>query len=139
MKISFDKISLKTENESDMIDITINIQRIIEDSNIKNGFIVVFVPGSTGAITTIEYEPGLQKDFPAMLERVSPKDILYEHEKRWNDENGHSHVRASLIGPSLVIPFRDSKLTLGIWQQVVFIELDVRPRNREIVVQIVGE
>ncbi len=138
MKINFGKINIESK-EMEMIDITENIQKKISDSNLRDGFIIVFVPGSTGAITTIEYEPGLQKDFPDMLERISPKDIPYDHEKRWHDGNGHSHVRASLIGPSLVVPFHDSKLTLGTWQQIVFIELDVRPRKRELIVEIVGE
>ncbi len=138
MQIIFEKISLQT-NELDMIDITSEIQDLVKSSNLKNGFIIVFVPGSTGAITTIEYEPGLMKDFPSMLERISPKGISYEHEKRWHDGNGHSHVRASLLGPSLTVPYRNSKLTLGTWQQIVFIELDIKPRRRELIVQIFGE
>jgi secondary thiamine-phosphate synthase enzyme len=138
MKINFEKINIESE-ELEMIDITGNIQKIISDSNLRNGFIVIFVPGSTGALTTIEYEPGLQKDFPDMLERISPKNMHYEHEERWHDRNGHSHVRASLIGPSLVVPFHDQKLTLGTWQQIVFIELDVRSRKRELIVEICGE
>ncbi|MCW3975464.1 MAG: secondary thiamine-phosphate synthase enzyme YjbQ [Candidatus Bathyarchaeota archaeon] len=138
MKINFGKIDIESK-ETEMIDITENIQKNINDSNLRDGYIIVFVPGSTGAITTIEYESGLQRDFPDMLERISPKSIPYEHEKRWHDGNAHSHVRASLIGPSLVVPFRNSKLTLGTWQQIVFIELDVRPRKRELIVEIVGE
>ncbi|MCK5604657.1 secondary thiamine-phosphate synthase enzyme YjbQ [Candidatus Pacearchaeota archaeon] len=138
MKIIFEKISLKTK-ELDIVDITDDLQKIVKSSNLKNGFIIIFVSGSTGAITTIEYEPGLMKDFPSMLERISPKRVSYEHEKRWHDGNGHSHVRASLLGPSLTVPFRNSKLTLGTWQQVVFIELDTKPRARELVVQIIGE
>ncbi len=122
-----------------MIDITANIHKIIKNSKFKNGFLIIFIPGSTGAITTIEYEPGLLKDFPSMLERISPKNLEYEHEKRWHDGNGHSHVRASLLGPSLTVPFQDSKMMLGIWQQIVFIELDIKPRTRELVVQVIGE
>ena len=138
MRIIFEKISLQTK-ELDIVDITGDIQEIVKSSNLRNGFIIVFVSGSTGAITTIEYEPGLMKDFPSMLERISPKSMPYEHEKRWHDGNGHSHVRASLLGPSLTVPFHDSKLTLGTWQQVVFIELDIKSRTRELVVQIIGE
>lgn len=138
MKIFFEKIRLQTK-ELNMIDITANIQKIIKNSNFKNGFLIIFIPGSTGAITTIEYEPGLLKDFPSMLERISPKNLEYEHEKRWHDGNGHSHVRASLLGPSLTVPFQDSKMTLGTWQQIVFIELDIKPRTRELVVQVIGE
>jgi secondary thiamine-phosphate synthase enzyme len=101
--------------------------------------ITIFVSGSTGALTTIEYEPGLVVDFPNMLDRIAPKDVEYAHEKMWHDGNGHSHVRASLIGPSLTIPFKDKKLLLGTWQQIVFLELDTRSRNRNLVLQIVGE
>ena len=139
MKIFTEKISLEKSRELDIIDITGRIQKIVQKFHLRNGFIIIFVPGSTGAITTIEYEPGLLKDFPDMLERISPKDISYEHEKRWHDGNGHSHVRASMLGPSLTVPFGDSKLTLGTWQQIVFVELDVRHRTRELYVQIVGE
>jgi len=105
----------------------------------RSGVAVLFVPGSTGAITTIEYEPGLLADLPIALERLAPKDASYEHEKRWHDGNGHSHIRASTIGPDLSVPFRDKKLTLGTWQQIVFLELDVRPRDRTVIVQLVGE
>jgi secondary thiamine-phosphate synthase enzyme len=90
-------------------------------------------------LTTIEYEPGLLKDFPNMVERIAPKNLVYEHEKRWHDGNGHSHVRASLIGPSLTVPFANGRLTLGTWQQIIFMELDVRSRARNLVLQIMGE
>ena len=103
------------------------------------GIVTVFVPGSTGALTTMEYEPGLKQDFPTMLETVSPRDKWYEHENTWHDHNGHSHVRASLVGASLTIPFEGAKLLLGTWQQVVFIECDIRPREREIILQIMGQ
>ncbi|HZY94100.1 MAG TPA: secondary thiamine-phosphate synthase enzyme YjbQ [Candidatus Bathyarchaeia archaeon] len=104
----------------------------------RNGIIVLFLPGSTAALTTIEYEPGLLHDFPAMLDRIAPSNIPYEHENHWHDGNGHSHVRASLLGPDLTIPLQDGKLVLGTWQQIVFIELDIRPRNREIIIQLIG-
>ena len=104
-----------------------------------DGVAFLFVPGSTGALTTIEYEPGLISDFPVALERLAPKDLPYEHEKRWHDGNGHSHVRASLLGPDLSVPFQKRKLLLGTWQQIVFVELDVRPRDRTIIVQVIGE
>ena len=109
------------------------------ETKLKNGIVTVFVPGSTGALTTIEYEPGLLKDFPNMLERIAPKNLVYEHEKRWHDGNGHSHVRASLIGPSLTVPFANGRLTLGTWQQIIFMELDVRSRARNLILQIMGE
>jgi len=132
-------LSLSTKGELDMIDITISVGKVVKDTKLENGIVTVFVPGSTGALTTIEYEPGLLKDFPDMLERMIPKSLEYEHEKRWHDGNGHSHVRASLIGPSLTIPFKEKRLILGTWQQVVFIELDIRSRSRELILQIIGE
>ncbi|MCP8317753.1 MAG: YjbQ family protein [archaeon] len=132
-------LSLRTKGELDMIDITESVSKAINETNLRSGIVTIFVPGSTGALTTIEYEPGLLKDFPEMLERIAPKNIYYEHEKRWHDHNGHSHVRASLIGPSLTIPFKDKKLTLGTWQQLVFIELDIHSRSRELVLQMMGE
>ena len=122
-----------------MIEITDQLAKCIRDSNLKDGIATVFVAGATGALTTIEYEPGLLQDFPNMLERVAPRDVDYEHEKRWHDGNGHSHVRASLIGPSITIPFENGRATLGTWQQVVFVELDTRGRSRELVVQMIGK
>jgi len=132
-------ISVKTKGEVDIIDLTDKIDGAVENSGLNKGIVTIFVPGSTGALTTIEYEPGLLQDFPAALERIAGKDISYEHEKRWHDGNGHSHVRASLLGPSLTVPFNDGKLILGTWQQIVFIELDVRSRARNLVLQIIGE
>ena len=129
----------RTHREGEIIDITDKTQRVVESSRMRSGVAVLFVPGSTGAITTIEYEPGLLADLPIALERLAPKDASYEHEKRWHDGNGHSHIRASMIGPDLSVPFRDKKLTLGTWQQIVFLELDVRPRDRTVIVQLVGE
>jgi secondary thiamine-phosphate synthase enzyme len=133
------QLSLKTEGEGDIIDLTGMVSEAVSESGVKNGVVTVFVPGATGALTTIEYEPGLLMDFPNMLERVAPKSILYEHEKRWHDGNGHSHVRASLIGPSLTVPIVKEKMTLGTWQQIVFLELDVRSRTRKLTLQIMGE
>ncbi len=130
---------IKTDGENDIIDITNQTSEVVEESKLENGIITVFVTGSTAAITTIEYEPGLQQDFPDMLSRVAPKDIEYAHDNKWHDGNGHSHVRASLIGPSLTIPFIGGHLMLGTWQQVVLLEMDTRPRERKIVLQIIGE
>ena len=106
--------------------------------SIKNGIVTLFVVGSTAAITTIEYEQGLQRDFPSMLERIAPKGIEYEHDNTWHDDNGHAHIRASLIGPSLTIPFINGETSLGTWQQIVFVEMDTRSRKRKIVVQLIG-
>lgn len=132
-------LQVKSKGESDIIDLTGYTAKAVHDSNIKDGIITVFVVGSTAAITTIEFERGLAMDFPEMLSRVVPKDIDYEHEKMWNDGNGHSHVRASLIGPSLTIPFRDGTLLLGTWQQVVLMEMDTKHRERRVILQIMGE
>ena len=132
-------IKIKSEKENDMIDLTERVSEIILKSEISNGIITIFVGGSTGSITTIEYEPGLIKDFPDMLSRIAPKNIGYNHEEMWHDGNGHSHVKASLIGPSITIPIINNKLYLGNWQQIVFVEFDVRNRTRNLVLQIIGE
>ncbi len=132
-------LSLNTRGEGDILDITDAVSKAVVESGLKNGVVTVFVPGSTGALTTIEYEPGLLKDLPNILERIAPRNIPYEHEKRWHDGNGHSHVRASLIGPSLTVPFIDGRLMLGTWQQIVFVELDIRSRSRRLILQIIGE
>lgn len=128
-----------TKGELQMINITEDVSKVIQESKIKDGIATIFVPGSTAAITTIEYEPGLLKDFPDMLERIAPKNMNYEHEQMWHDGNGHSHVRASLVGPSLTVPFTNKHLALGTWQQIVLVELDTRGRDRSLVVQIIGE
>jgi secondary thiamine-phosphate synthase enzyme len=122
-----------------MIDITRQTDEAIKASGLQDGIVAIFVSGSTAAVTTIEYEPGLKKDFPAMLDRVAPKNIEYEHDNTWHDGNGHSHVRASLIGPSLTVPFNDKRLMLGTWQQIVLVETDTRPRERSIILQMIGE
>ena len=139
MTVVTKQLSLNTRGEQDIIDITGMVSEAVNESGVKDGVITVFVPGATGALTTIEYEPGLLMDFPNMLERVAPKNLSYEHEKRWHDGNGHSHVRASLIGPSLTIPVVKGELTLGTWQQIIFLELDVHSRRRTLILQIIGE
>jgi len=139
MKVVSDTIKLHTEGEGDMIDMTLQLSNIVKESKIKNGTVTIFVSGSTAAVTTIEYEPGLTHDFPAMLSRIVPKDIEYEHDNTWHDGNGHSHVRSSLIGPSITIPIIHGKLTLGTWQQVVLLEMDTKSRNRTVILQIMGE
>jgi len=139
MAIVTKHLTVRTRGETDMVDLTEEVERAVKQTNLNNGVVTIFVQGSTGALTTIEYEPGLLRDFPAMLERVASKSIEYEHERRWHDGNGHSHVRASLLGPSLTVPFTEGKLTLGTWQQIVFVELDIRSRSRDLVLQIIGE
>lgn len=131
-------IVLNSKGENDIIDITNNVKKILLESRLKNGIVTLFVVGSTAAITTIEYEPGLRRDFPTMLERIAPKGIEYEHDNTWHDGNGHAHIRASLIGPSLTIPFINGQTSLGTWQQIVFVEMDTRSRKRKIVVQLIG-
>lgn len=122
-----------------MIDITQKIEEVVLKSGLNTGICTVFCPGSTGSIITIEYEGGLLKDFPEAMERLAPQDATYEHHLRWRDGNGHSHIRASIIGPSLTIPFVDTKLTLGTWQQVTFVDFDNKSRNRKIEILIIGE
>jgi len=133
------QLSIHTKGEGEISDITGEVSEAITEARLKDGIVTVFVPGSTGALTTIEYETGLLKDLPDILERIAPKAFRHEHEKRWHDGNGHSHVKASLIGPSLTVPFVNGRLTLGTWQQIIFMELDVRSRVRNLVIQIMGE
>ncbi len=139
MGVYCDEINIETNGETDIVDITSKVQKVITMSKIRNGIVCIFVPGSTGTITTIEYEPGLMKDLPRALDKIAPKNIHYEHHETWHDDNGHSHVKASIMGPSSTFPIKNAKLIHGTWQQLVFIELDTRPRNRNIIVNIVGE
>jgi secondary thiamine-phosphate synthase enzyme len=122
-----------------MFDITPETSKMLTESKLRDGIITIFVSGSTGAVTTMEYEPGLKQDFPNMLSRIAPRNMEYQHENMWHDGNGHSHVRASLIGPSLTIPFKNSTLMLGTWQQIVFLEMDVGKRERNVILQMMGE
>jgi len=133
------QLSIHTKGEGDIQDITQKVSNAVAETRLQSGIVTVFVAGSTGALTTIEYEPGLLTDLPNILERIAPKSLSYEHEKRWHDGNGHSHIRASLMGPSITVPFINRRLTLGTWQQLVFVELDVRSRTRNIVLQVIGE
>jgi secondary thiamine-phosphate synthase enzyme len=139
MTVITQTINVKTKGQDNIIDITKQTSKEIEESKIKNGIATIFVSGSTAALTTIEYEPGLLSDFPNMLDRIAPKNIEYGHEKMWHDGNGHSHVRASLIGPSLTVPFCNGELMLGTWQQIVLVELDTKSRDRSLILQIIGE
>ncbi len=132
------RISLETTGGIALKDITRDLHRVLSESGLKEGSLVIFVPGSTAAVTTIEYEPGLIADIKRALEHIAPAGIPYEHDQRWHDGNGHSHIRAALLKPSLTVPFVDGALLLGTWQQVVFIELDVRPRTRAVVIQLIG-
>jgi secondary thiamine-phosphate synthase enzyme len=132
-------IEFETKGDADVVDITRMVVNAVRSSELTDGIVVVFVPGATGALTTIEYEPGLVADMRRALERVAPEGEEYEHNRRWGDGNGHSHIRASLIGPSLTVPVVNGELALGRWQQMVFIDMDNRPRRRRLLLQIMGE
>lgn len=133
------RIELNTKGNCHIVDITGQVSEEVLRSGLKDGIVTIFVPGSTAGVTTVEYEPGLVSDLQRLFDRVAPADINYRHNLRWGDGNGHSHVRASLLGPSLTVPFAEKRLTLGTWQQIVFIDFDIRPRRRELVLQIMGE
>jgi secondary thiamine-phosphate synthase enzyme len=139
MKTRIERIQIDTLGGVQIIDITNHVQELLTKSDLKDGLVTVFVPGSTATVTTIEYEPGLIADMEKALDRIAPKNGHYEHDQRWHDGNGHSHVRAAFLKPSVAIPFSNKTLMLGTWQQLVFIELDVRPRNRTIVVHLMGD
>ncbi len=130
---------VRTRGQGDARDITDEVAGAIQQAGLRAGLVTVFVSGSTAGITTIEYEPGVVTDLDAALERVAPRAGEYRHHLRWGDDNGASHVRAGLVGPSLTIPFRNGELVLGTWQQIVLLEFDTRPRTRQYVIQLLGE
>jgi secondary thiamine-phosphate synthase enzyme len=132
-------IKLQTRGETDIVDITPDLQNKVVRSGITRGTVTVFVSGSTASITTIEYEDGLIADFKSLWDRIAPRGLSYQHNERWGDGNGYAHVRASLLGGSLVIPIADGRLLLGTWQQVILVDFDNRPRSRQIILQIMGE
>ena len=134
-----EKLSFSTRGFNDIIDITHRVDGVLGHSKIENGLVTVFCPGSTGSVTTLEYESGMVSDLQRAIERMVPSNTPYEHDNRWSDGNGFSHVRAALMKPSLTIPLLKGKLTLGTWQQIVFIDFDNRGRERDLVVQIIGE
>ena len=137
MAVITDSIQVSTKGRRDVIDITHNISDVISRNKVKNGIIVIFVPGSTAALTTIEYEPGLKQDIDEYLERIFPYSADYHHHNTWHDDNGAAHLQASLIGPSITVPIAEGRLTIGTWQQVVLIDCDTRPRKRDLVAQII--
>ena len=132
-------ISLQTKGQCDIIDITSQVARQVAEADINSGTATVFVAGSTAGVATIEFESGVLSDLKAMWERIVPQGIPYDHDRAWGDGNGYSHVRASFLGASLVVPFNDKRLILGTWQQIVLIDFDNRPRSRQIILQIMGE
>jgi secondary thiamine-phosphate synthase enzyme len=139
LKIRAHRISEKTAGFCDIIDITDKVRQQLEKETIRNGLATLFVSGSTAALTTIEYEPGLIQDLKEFVEKIIPADRRYHHDDRWGDDNGFSHLRASLFGPSLAIPIEDGRLGLGTWQQIVLLDFDNRARTREITIQLMGE
>jgi len=139
MKIINETMSLTTQGFNDMHDITRDVAQKLDEHELTNGVVTIFVPGSTGGLTTIEFEPGLEQDFAELMDRVAPHGVGYHHDARWGDGNGFSHVRASLLGPSLSIPIADGRMTLGTWQQIVFVDFDNRSRSRSLMIQFMGE
>ncbi len=139
MAVKSISFQIKTKGQTDIHDITDRVQQELSASGIKNGTATLFVPGSTAGVTTIEYESGVLNDLKMAVERLAPEGIHYDHDARWGDGNGFSHVRAALLGASLSVPFNNSRLILGTWQQIVIIDFDNRPRSRNVLIQIVGD
>jgi secondary thiamine-phosphate synthase enzyme len=132
-------VQLNTRGNADVHDITSQVAQVVRSSKIKNGTVTIFCPSSTSALTTIEYESGCVSDLRRLFDEIIPGNRDYAHNARWGDDNGHSHIRAALLGPSLTIPFVEGNLTLGTWQQVIYVDFDIRARRRELVLQIIGE
>ncbi len=139
MKIDIEELSFQTKGRGDIIDITRQVEEIVKNSKIQNGLVNIFCPGSTVGITTMEYEPGLKKDLNILFDKIAPKETYYYHHETWGDDNGSSHVLSSIIKQFFIFPIINGKLVRGTWQQVVLIEFDTRPRNRKIIVQVIGE
>lgn len=139
MTIVTETLCMTTRGYGDMKDITGEVAKYVSEHELSEGTATIFVPGATGGLTTIEYEGGLVEDFAELMEKLAPSRAPYHHDQRWGDGNGFSHIRASLIGPSLTVPFTGGRLTLGTWQQIVFVDFDNKSRNRQIVIQLMGE
>ncbi len=139
MKVITETFSISTPGNSTLVDITKSVEEMLFKIGLSEGQVTIFIPGATAGITTIEYEPGLLQDFPEALERIAPSHISYHHDATWQDGNGHAHVRASMIGPSLSVPFQNRQLLLGTWQQIVVVDCDIRPRKRRVIVQFIGQ
>jgi len=139
MTVKTDTIHIRTRGNADIHDLTRPVQEAVARSGLRAGIVTLFCPSSTSALTTIEFESGALADLQRLFDQVVPADQPYQHNLRWGDGNGHSHLRAALLGPSLTVPFVDGRLTLGTWQQIIYIDFDIRPRERELVVQIMGE
>jgi secondary thiamine-phosphate synthase enzyme len=139
MTVITEQLTRKTRGNSHILDITPEVAEVVRSSGLEDGLVTVFVPGATGGVTTIEYESGLVSDLERAFEGMAPENIPYAHNERWGDGNGHSHVRAAVLGPSLSVPFAEGQMILGTWQQIVVVDFDNRPRRRQIVVQVMGE
>lgn len=139
MSVETHTISLETEGNGDVLDITERVQDCVKNSQLSHGIATIFTPSATSAITTLEYEPGCVRDLQRVFDEIIPPDRDYAHNQRWGDGNGHSHARAALLKSSLTIPFIDSSLTLGTWQSLILVDFDNRPRSRKLVVQLLGE
>jgi secondary thiamine-phosphate synthase enzyme len=139
MTVSTQAISLQTRGDADIQDITGQVSDAVHSSKLQNGTVTIFCPSSTSGVTTIEYESGALSDLRRLFDEIIPPSREYKHNDRWGDGNGHAHVRAALLGPSLSIPFVKERLMLGTWQQIIYVDFDNRPRSRELVVQVVGE
>ncbi len=138
MHIITERIHLDSKGHCDIHDLTPRLNQIVSQSDMNDGQVTVFVPGATAGISIVEYEPGLLEDIPELLDRLIPSNASYKHDLTWHDGNGHSHLRATLIGPSLTVPFETKTMTLGTWQQIILLDFDVRSRRREVVVQLMG-
>ncbi len=138
VKIETRELQFSTHGDGDVIDLTNKVQKVLDELKFTKGVVTCFVPGSTAGLTTIEYEPGLKKDLPILMEKLIPKRSNYHHNATWGDGNAFSHLRHALIGPSLTVPFLNGKLILGTWQQIVFLEFDNTPRKRKVILQFIG-
>lgn len=133
------EIRIETRGHGDTRDLTADAAEVVRQSGVTGGIVTLFVPGSTAGLTTIEFEPGAVADFARLFEELAPRDAEYRHHLTWGDDNGHAHVRAALLGPSLTVPFAGGRLTLGTWQQIILVDFDTRPRSRTVVAQVMGE
>ncbi|MBN2712952.1 MAG: YjbQ family protein [Planctomycetes bacterium] len=133
------ELHLSSQGNAEASDITPGVEEALGESGLESGTVTIFIPGATGGITTVEFEPGLEQDLKDLWERLAPREVVYNHDRAWGDGNGHSHLRATLLGPSLTVPFSKGRLILGTWQQIIFIDFDVRPRQRSIILQFMGE
>ncbi|MFZ0534816.1 MAG: secondary thiamine-phosphate synthase enzyme YjbQ [Anaerolineales bacterium] len=139
MQVKLNHIFLTTQGNTDIIDITQKVIECVDSSTLSNGLVTIFCPSSTSGVTTLEYEAGVQQDLKRLFNEIAPIEYDYQHNEAWHDGNGHSHIRAAILKASLTVPLTEGRMTLGTWQQIVYIDFDTRPRKREIIVQIIGE